>query len=347
MTDATNITLPVNHDVRDQPLVSVVVPIFNLEDCVEHCLKSLRSQTYTNLEMVLVDDGSTDASPQILDDFAVSEPRARVFHTVNAGLSAARNYGIACATGELSVYVDGDDIITTDAIQTLVDAYTQNNVDMAIGTSKIITDYDALQTCADHPVRVMDSRDAQITLLYGVPGVSAYDKLATTVFWKEHPFPEGHVFEDLRTTFFNVGDCDMVAIVDGPLYGYMMRAGSTTSSSTISTQRLDDYLMAIEEVQRCFDGNDDPEVQKALICRLAHEYTRVYRHLEAHQDEDPKYKEMLRTIINFERKHCFAVARDKKLGRMPRTRVLLLAAAPKLFTPVYHLAVKAAGKNLA
>lgn len=331
----------------DGPLVSVVVPAYNLEDCIEHCFACLQAQTYANLDMVFVDDGSTDGTPQLLDEFATREPRARVFHAQNGGQSAARNYGITRATGELAVYLDGDDLFTPDAVETLVGAYQQGSADLVIGSARVITSYDALETSPQHTYRVLGTKDAQVTLLYGVPGVAPWCKLARTDFWQAHPFPEGHVYEDLRTMFFTVGDCERVGVVEGGLYGYMMRPGSTTSTRTISAQRLDDYIVAIEEVQRCFAGNDDPEIQQALTCRLAHEYTRVWRHLEAHRDEDPRYQQMMGEIVAFERAHFGEVLRDKRLARMPRMRAALLAGAPRLFTPVYHLAVQAAGKGLA
>src|SRR3954453_3649613 len=116
------------------PRVSVVVPIYNVEDYLEECLDSLAAQTFEDLEVVMVDDSSTDGSAAIAESFAARDPRFRVVRrAANGGLSAARNTGIDAATGEFLAFVDSDDLVAPDAYEKLVGALDQTGSDFASG----------------------------------------------------------------------------------------------------------------------------------------------------------------------------------------------------------------------
>ena len=92
-----------------QPLITIIVPVYKVEDCLGHCVSSIRNQTYTNLEIILVDDGSPDRSGELCDTLAKQDARIRVIHKENGGLSSARNAGIAVAKGDYFGFVDSDD----------------------------------------------------------------------------------------------------------------------------------------------------------------------------------------------------------------------------------------------
>ena len=104
------------------PLISVIVPVYNIENYLERCVNSIREQTYNNLEILLVDDGSTDSSGALCDRFAEADERIRVFHKENGGSSSARNLGIAEAKGEYLGFVDSDDYISANMYELLVGA---------------------------------------------------------------------------------------------------------------------------------------------------------------------------------------------------------------------------------
>ncbi len=114
-----------------KPLVSIIVPVYNREEVLERCLCSLKSQTYDNIEFLIINDGSTDHSAQILNKYATLDSRFHVIHKENEGVSATRNLGIQLATGEYIQFVDSDDWLSSHATQSLVDAI-QHNCDMAI-----------------------------------------------------------------------------------------------------------------------------------------------------------------------------------------------------------------------
>ena len=116
------------------PLISVIVPVYNVEDYLDACVTSITTQSYSNLEILLIDDGSTDRSGDMCDSLALSDSRIRVLHKTNGGLSDARNHGIDIATGSFIVFVDSDDTISPDAISTLYSLAAEHNADIAMAT---------------------------------------------------------------------------------------------------------------------------------------------------------------------------------------------------------------------
>ena len=114
------------------PLISVVIPVYNVEDYVRKCIVSVINQTYSNLEILVIDDGSTDHSGQICDELAATDGRIRVFHTFNGGLSAARNVGIDHATGFFIAFVDSDDWIEPDMYQFLYQQIIEYDADISV-----------------------------------------------------------------------------------------------------------------------------------------------------------------------------------------------------------------------
>ena len=116
-----------------QPLISIIVPIYRVEQYLDACVQSLINQTYPDLEIILVDDGSPDNCGAICDDYAAKDPRIKVIHKENGGLSDARNAGMAISTGAYLSCVDSDDLLPYDALQVMVDIALRENVELVIG----------------------------------------------------------------------------------------------------------------------------------------------------------------------------------------------------------------------
>ena len=115
-----------------RPLISVVVPVFRVEKYLERCVRSILSQTWRDIEVILVDDGSDDRCPLICDGFAGSDSRVRVIHKPNGGLSSARNAGIDAAAGEYLMFIDSDDYIEPEMAEKLYDALIESGADMSL-----------------------------------------------------------------------------------------------------------------------------------------------------------------------------------------------------------------------
>lgn len=128
------------------PLISIIVPVYQTEQYLDECLKSLSAQTYKNLEFLLIDDGSTDGSPKICDEQSLADARFRVFHCAHAGIATSRNHGLQLARGEFIAWVDSDDSIASDYIQTLYEALSTNDADMSIAMHQLAQDMPRILT---------------------------------------------------------------------------------------------------------------------------------------------------------------------------------------------------------
>lgn len=224
--------------VKSTELVSIIVPIYNVEGYLPRCLETIASQTYQNLEIILVDDGSTDSSGSICDEFAKKDHRAKVIHQQNAGLSGARNTGVAYASGEYLMFVDGDDYLHTDAVNTLWDAINSGSqYDMAIGGFKITNKLDEDDQSVGERKPFIVSRKELMRLLL-VSNNDEKDPLFTVVWGKLYrkwniahlSFENCMPSEDMDFNFKAYIYVDKAIVIDSPLYFYVQRPSSIMHS---------------------------------------------------------------------------------------------------------------------
>ena len=141
-------------------LISVVVPIYNVERYVDRCISSIIKQTYRSVEIILVDDGSVDKSPQICDTYARNDERIKVVHKKNEGVGAARNYGMSIAQGKYLCFVDGDDFLPVTSLENLYKGIKENGVDLCCGCwTKISIKGDTRNTYIDRIVPTVNKDD--------------------------------------------------------------------------------------------------------------------------------------------------------------------------------------------
>ena len=211
--------------------VSVIVPAYNVEDYVERAILSLTRQTHTELEIILIDDGSTDRTGQICDRLAEAEPRLIVIHQANSGASAARNAGLDLASGDWVTFADADDIVPYNAIAQLVRTALQFSADVVSGaytTNLSHVDADLRQ----ESVMTMSGRAAQVALLYQrVIANGPYAKLYSRRRIADVRFPVGiPVAEDLSFNFDALGRLNVVAVTSSVVYQYILRPGGAIGS---------------------------------------------------------------------------------------------------------------------
>ncbi|MBY6060311.1 glycosyltransferase family 2 protein [Microbacterium esteraromaticum] len=233
-------------------LVSVIVPVYNIETLVGACVRSLLQQTYRELEILLVDDGSTDESTRICEEFAASDPRVKVLRKRNGGLSDARNHGIERACGSLLTCVDGDDLVASDYIENLLRPFEDSSVDVStIGFIRVLEGYEPPVTIRPTTVkhRVLDTTDAleKLFLQQGIT-TSAWGKLYRRELFDGIRYPIGSIHEDLPVTFRLFAKADAVAVVDATGYYYVQRETSITGRADF-TRRLE----AIEFAEQAVD----------------------------------------------------------------------------------------------
>ncbi len=171
------------------PLVSVIVPVYNVRPYIEEALDSLVLQTYGRLEILLVDDGSNDGSGGVCDRYASRDARFRVIHQENRGLSAARNAGLDCMTGEIVAFLDPDDALHPDMIRRLLEAMLREKADMAVCKYCAVQSFGSLKDVHRHRQsiqaadRILSCREALTELAVGELGHTVWNKLYIRALW--------------------------------------------------------------------------------------------------------------------------------------------------------------------
>ena len=232
--------------------VSIIIPVYNVAQYLEEALDSVIHQSYGNLEILIVDDGSEDGSGAICDEYAARDSRIRVFHQPNRGLSAARNVGLEAMTGQALMFLDSDDAFHPDIVQTLLDGMNREGADLAICrfTNHSTTGRMKLEDIEGRPAvpaalpGVYDRLQALRALADVRINISVWNKLYRRELWDATRFPEGRVFEDLETAFPVFDRAERVLMIGQCLYLHRLRGGSI--SFDISEGHILDWEASFE-----------------------------------------------------------------------------------------------------
>lgn len=233
----------------EQPLISVIVPVYKVEPYLDKCISSIVNQTYANLEIILVDDGSPDNCPAMCDAWAEKDGRIRVIHKTNGGLSDARNAGMAVATGELMTFVDSDDWIAPDMYEHLYQCLAEDNSDIAVcGVQMVWEDKTPSRMLTREGNCVLNQEEAMRAIIEeSWLKQPVWYKIYKTELVRDILFPKGKYHEDVFWSYQAVGRAKKVSISDHMGYYYLQRGGSIMGAG-YSLKRLD----AVEaKAQRC------------------------------------------------------------------------------------------------
>ncbi len=223
------------------PLISVIVPVYNVAKILERCINSIRQQIYPNLEIILVDDGSTDMSGTFCDVFAKQDQRIKVIHQPNQGLSMARNAGLKLTTGKWVTFVDSDDTIHPDMIDLLHRLCYQNKAKMSIcGFYEVRSEgTGSLKPHQPSQERVFTTVECLKAMLCEEGfSMSAWGKLYARELFDLVEFPPHRLYEDVGTTYKLVLQCDRIAVSNAEYYNYYQTPGSITQQS-FNLKKLD------------------------------------------------------------------------------------------------------------
>ena len=192
------------NESRTHPLITIIVPIYRVEQYLDRCVKSLVNQTYTKIEILLVDDGSPDSCPMLCEEWGKRDTRIKVLHKENGGLSDARNYGIVHAKGEYVSFVDSDDYVSTNYIKYLYGLIEKTGADTSCCILKTVTSGDEkfVQVEKEH-LRVLTGKEACADLYNGnyAQMVVSCGKLYRTSIARKNMYPKGRLHEDEATTY--------------------------------------------------------------------------------------------------------------------------------------------------
>ncbi|MGM9869694.1 MAG: glycosyltransferase family 2 protein [Sodaliphilus sp.] len=255
-------------------LVSVIVPAYNVAPYLEQCLESIAAQTYTHLEVIVVDDGSTDASGAIADEWAARDPRVRVIHQPNAGLSAARNSALNVMQGAYVTFIDSDDFVAPQYVERLM--HYASDADAVLCGWVNFSDDDTIpapSTCGK--VRTYTAFQAVQHILYQRHGLthSAWGRIYRAHIFKDVRFPKGMLYEDLAVLMPVMQQVSRLIFLPERLYYYRQRPGSILA--TFNPRRTH-VLDILEDMERRAP-EQWPEHLPAIRSRLLSAYFNMFR----------------------------------------------------------------------
>ena len=283
-------------------MISLIVPVYNVEKYLKNCLDSILNQSYSDFELILVDDGSTDQSGKICDEAQKMDSRIRVLHKENGGLSSARNAGTRLARGEELAYIDSDDMIHPDYLKILLQNLEKTGADISVCRYVDFEDQDPFGKMPEtEKLSVISGREAveQIVGPHLRYMITAWGKLYKAALKELLIYPEGKIHEDEYVTYQVFYHAEKLAVTDRPLYGY--RQNPNSIMHVYSPKHLDGlegiegsvnwlkergedrlsvlaekrYLLSIEiQWYKAKKGNQDPSFLDALVERHTDFYNR-------------------------------------------------------------------------
>lgn len=267
--------------------ISVIVPVYNVEDYLEECIDSILNQTYSNLEIILVDDGSPDNCGQICDDYAKKDNRIKVIHKENGGLSDARNIGIENSIGKYITFIDSDDCVNKKYIEILYNQLINTKSDISVCSYKTFNDFYIDEDFKLNDTEIL-TRQEILLKLYGennrINYVVSWGKLYKKKLFDTISFPKGKIHEDEYTTYKLYEECNLVSYTSLQLYYYRVRNDSIMKKK-ISRKRLD-ALQAFDEQLDYYRKQNNKDIE----IRCCREYCLLLSCLFLKFKEDRDYK---------------------------------------------------------
>lgn len=289
----------------DYGLISIIVPIYNVSKYLDKCVESILNQNYKNIELILVDDGSTDGSEKKCDDWAKKDSRVVVIHKENGGSADSRNVGMEAAKGDYIGFVDSDDWIAPEMYEKLMVAIQERNLDMAVCFFKAVSDENYVFNNTEYPTTEYTGRDfANLIIAEKKPRISyaIWKCLYKREVIKDIKFYKGvHYNEDAVFLIESLWNAKKMAFIDAPMYYYRVHE-SSISNIDISEKRINDILFKCEWLLNYYGENANrselKKVRKCIIDELL-----SYLRLASKQKSLNKCEVLIKKYIN-----------DNKLG---------------------------------
>lgn len=308
----------------ENPLFSIIVPIYNVEPYLHRCLDSLITQKYEHIEIILINDGSRDNCAEICDDYASEDARIKVIHQSNKGLSIARNTGLKIATGQYIMFVDSDDYIEIDACEKFAKFVCSGAIDIAIGAAKKIDRSHVNEMTP--PAHLFGEILTGQEFLKQRPDRSAvWLNLYRRTFLLNNIlfFKAGLIYEDEHWTPRVFLAAQQVIVTDIVFYNYIIRKGSLSKPENFR-KNADHLINIVEELDRLYNELNDRELMKILkdhlagLCLLAYCRGNIYNHGKTHW------------VKKYVRQHY-------TIRRWSRLKANLFAFSPRLSVAIHNM----------
>lgn len=314
-----------------EELISIIIPVYNVEKYIEECIKSVINQTYKKLEIILVDDGSTDNSGKICDEYSKKDDRIIVVHKKNGGVSDARNYGIEVAKGKYISFIDSDDYIEKDMYEFLYNLIKNEDAQISCCGKYIVYDNKTELYVKKDVKEVMNSQQAILMLCnFGYMGHSTYAKLYKKELFKEIKYPKIKNGEDIGTTYKVFDNANKIVYDSTPKYYYRQRADSITKQ-----KKTNDEIINVSKEFMEFVIKKYPEIEKPAICYYVYTMIGFYDSIIKSENQNKKQaKDILKEI----RKYSKQCKNEMKIqGRKRYLQSILIIHFPKIYNIIFKI----------
>lgn len=322
----------------DRARISVIVPVYNVEKYLARCVDSVLAQTYENLEVILVNDGSKDTSGAICDAYAARDSRIRVIHKENGGLSSARNAGLDIAGGEYIAFVDSDDWIEAQTYEWMMEQMLRHRVKLVCAGR-----YDVDGETGQKRVGLCPRKEEVLSGEEMVGRIftwdncdsSACDKLYSRSLFAQHRFPLGVVCEDVPVIYRVVLEAGRVALCDKPVYNYYQRSGSISRDSV--SEKTFHYSRHTAQIYPYICENYPAIKDQAEFLRVRSLYHLCLTLEQAEPEVRSSYADACRQSRKELGKHWRYILRSRYFSGQERiTDLLLILGLYRLLRPLFH-----------
>ena len=300
-------------------MVSIIIPVYNVQDYLARCVDSVLTQTYTDLEIILVDDGSIDISGDICDEYALHDARARVIHKENGGLSDARNAGLDVARGNYVAFIDADDYVHPSFVELLLKTINETGAQIAVSTWQELKDGDKPRKVKTKRPRctILTQEEAISSVFYQKKlNHSACSRIFETQLFNNLRFPEGMLYEDLAIIYPLLCKVEKVALINTPMYYYMHRQGSIITTMSLRRTHVLDHIERIEEQVT----DEAPQYLPAVRSR---HLSACFNMLRLMPVDDPKWQATKERCWDYIKNMRFLCIKDSKVRLKNKIACLL------------------------
>lgn len=256
----------------EKDLISIIIPVYNVEKYLRNCLDSVLAQTYKNIEIILVDDGSTDGCPEICDEYAKKDSRIKVIHKEYEGVSEARNVGLGQVNGKYIAFVDSDDSVSTDYIEYMYRLLVENNTKLVIAAHTVVSNGKTINFGDGYTEKVLTTEEALDRMLCEKGFyIAVWAKLCDKELFNNIKFPKGKINEDNLVTPKLILQCEKIAYGNKSIYNYNKRKNSITMSkfnlSKMDLIELTDQMC--DEIEAQYPNLKDSINKKRVTSRFS------------------------------------------------------------------------------
>lgn len=326
-----------------EPLISIIVPVYNVENYIRQCIDSIIGQTYKNLEIILVDDGSPDNCPAICDEYAVLDSRIKVIHKPNGGQSSARNMALDICTGDYIAFVDSDDWVDTNAYSEIMDFMISENLDVVYCVPREITNDEVTGSRYHYyPDRtIFGAHDIAIRTLKNEISAEPWLKLCHRRCWEGIRFPEGRIYEDVAIAFYPLIKAqNKVGFLDRELYNYRINySGTTQSRKPIARYH---FFLALKERYE-YAVASEPTAVEAAIGHAARFAMGTY--LDYHCFGWAELEPYLNEVETFLEKNKVALLNNTSMPESEKLSLIMYYFSKRGFVAAYKCYIKLRGER--